>query len=244
MLPTNAKAVTDHNWHSEDEALYDIVEHISTVVKALRIRHYLQEASSLAQEQRYEEALALYEQALLLEPQDALALRGKGEVLLVLERYAESLQALNTVLQIDPSVADASFYQSKAQALRHLQCDTEALAMYQQAARLEPTYSEPDVDETTCMHYMLVLLREAAEELKKLGRRGVIIRRVYARSQTPTGIAMVIHVGMEEYPLLPKTGKLVRFMLDIEKSNSFLVLAYKEEFQEWKKEYKKQPIHK
>ena len=91
MLPTHAKAVTDHNWHNEDEALYDIVEHISTVVKTLRIRHYLQEASSLAQERRYEEALALYEQALLLESADASAQRGKGEVQLALGRYTESL---------------------------------------------------------------------------------------------------------------------------------------------------------
>src|SRR5438105_130932 len=80
MLPTNAKAVT--SWHSEDEALYDVVEQISTVVKALRIRHYLREASSLGQERRYEEALALYEQALLLEATAAYAQRGKGEVLL------------------------------------------------------------------------------------------------------------------------------------------------------------------
>ncbi len=91
MLPTHAKAVTDHNWHNEDEALYDVVEHISTVVKALHIRHYLQEASSLAQERRYEEALALYEQALLLESADASAQRGKGEVQLALGRYTESL---------------------------------------------------------------------------------------------------------------------------------------------------------
>ncbi len=54
--------------------------------------------------------------------------------------------------------------------------------MYQQAARLEPIHNEPDIDETIRMHYMLVLLRGAAEQLKKLGRRGVIIRRVYARS--------------------------------------------------------------
>ena len=68
--------------------------------------------------------------------------------------------------------------------------------MYQQAARLEPIHNEPDIDETIRMHYMLVLLRGAAEQLKKLGRRGVIIRKVYARSQTPTGIAMAIHGGM------------------------------------------------
>jgi hypothetical protein len=54
-----------------------------------------------------------------------------------------------------------------------------------------------------------------------------------------SGIAMAMHAGMVEYLPLPKTGKLVRFMFDIEKSNSFLALAYKEGFEEWKKEQKK-----
>lgn len=104
--------------------------------------------------------------------------------------------------------------------------------------------SEPDVDETTRMHYMLVLLRGAAEELKKLGRRGVVIKKLYARSQSPTGIAMAIHTGMQEYKPMPRTGKLVRFELDIETSHAYLAQAYKEGFEEWKKEQKKQTTHK
>jgi hypothetical protein len=99
--------------------------------------------------------------------------------------------------------------------------------------------SEPDVDETTRTHYMLVLLRGAAEELKKLGRRGIIIQKIYARTQTPTGIAMSIHTGMQEYEPLPRTGKLVRFVLDVEKSDSYLAKIYKEGLEEWKKEHGK-----
>ncbi len=99
--------------------------------------------------------------------------------------------------------------------------------------------SEPDVDETTRTHYMLVLLRGAGEELKKLGRRGIIIDKVYARSQTPTGIAMAIHTGMQEYEPLPRTGKLIRFVLDIKTSNAYLAKAYKEGFEEWQKEQKR-----
>ncbi|MGB8343268.1 MAG: hypothetical protein WCD86_00185 [Ktedonobacteraceae bacterium] len=94
--------------------------------------------------------------------------------------------------------------------------------------------SEPDVNEETRMHYMLVLLRGTGEELKKLGRKGVIITKVYARSQTPTGIAMAMHVGMKEYEPMPRTRKLVRFVLDIETSDSYLVRMYKEGLAEWK----------
>lgn len=100
--------------------------------------------------------------------------------------------------------------------------------------------SSPDVDETTRQHYMFVLLRGVGEELKKLGRRGIIIKNVYGRSQTPQGIAMAMHMGMKEYEPLPRTGKLIRFMLEVDKSNSFLAKMYKEGWEEWKKDQSKQ----
>jgi hypothetical protein len=86
---------------------------------------------------------------------------------------------------------------------------------------------------------MFVLLRGAGEELRKLGRRGTIIKKVYARSQTPTGIAMAIHAGMKEYAPMPRTVKLVRFVLDIEVSTSYLAQSYKEGLEEWKQEQKR-----
>ena len=96
--------------------------------------------------------------------------------------------------------------------------------------------SDPDADETMRTHYMLVLIRGAGDELKKLGRRGVIINKIYARSQTPTGIAMALHIGMSAYEPLPKTGKLLRFILDVDKSNTYLARKYKEGLKEWRKE--------
>jgi hypothetical protein len=35
--------------------------------------------------------------------------------------------------------------------------------------------------------------------MKRLGKEGVIITKIYATSETPTGIAMAIHAGMETY---------------------------------------------
>ena len=102
--------------------------------------------------------------------------------------------------------------------------------------------SEPDVNETTRMHYVTVLLRGLRKEMGKLGRRGVIITKIYATSETPTGIAMAIHVGMEAYG--PRAGKRLTFMLDIEKSNSFIFSIYKESFKEWQEEQKKQEKQK
>jgi hypothetical protein len=98
--------------------------------------------------------------------------------------------------------------------------------------------SEPDVGEMTRMHYVQHLLRGIMREMEELGRRGIMITKLYATSDTPTGITMAIHVGMKEYG--PKIGKRLRFVMDVETSNSFLLDGYKKGLTEWKKEQQKQ----
>ncbi len=98
--------------------------------------------------------------------------------------------------------------------------------------------SEPDVNETTRMHYVTVLLRGLRKQMVELGKKGYIITKIYATSETPTGIAMAIHVGMEAYG--PKIGKRLTFVWDVEKSQSFLCDAYKEGLSEWRKGRDKQ----
>ncbi len=97
--------------------------------------------------------------------------------------------------------------------------------------------SEPDVNEVTRMHYVTVLLRGVRIEIGQLGRRGAIITKIYATSETPTGIAMAIHAGMETYGA--RAGKRLTFVLDVEKSKSFLFNYYKEGLELWEKEQKK-----
>lgn len=102
---------------------------------------------------------------------------------------------------------------------------------------VEGIASDPDTSEINRMHYMLVLIRNAGIELKKLGQRGIIVTKVYGKSQTPTGIAMATHAGMMEY--LPRKGKMMRFVLDVEHSTTYLARKYKEGFEEWQKEQKR-----
>lgn len=98
--------------------------------------------------------------------------------------------------------------------------------------------TDPDVSETTRTHYMLVLIRGITQELKKLGTRGVTITKVHGTSESPTGIAMALHLGMDE--IKPRLGKRLRFILDIEKSESFLLKGYKAELAKWKKNQEEQ----
>ncbi|GCE19070.1 helix-turn-helix domain-containing protein [Dictyobacter kobayashii] len=96
--------------------------------------------------------------------------------------------------------------------------------------------SEPDLNDTTRMHYVSRLLRGIRQELGKLGRRGVIFSKFYATSETPTGIAMSIHAGMQEYG--QRLNKRLTFVLDPETSTSFLLGDYKEGLMEWQKSHK------
>lgn len=100
--------------------------------------------------------------------------------------------------------------------------------------------SEPDVGEITRMHYVQYLIRGTVRELEELGRKGYIVTKMYATSDTPTGIAMAIHAGMDEYG--ERIGKRLRFVLDSETSRSFLVDSYKRGLAEWKKEQKRKSV--
>jgi hypothetical protein len=94
--------------------------------------------------------------------------------------------------------------------------------------------SEPDVGEITRMHYVQHLARGVMREMGELGRKGYLITKIYSTSDTPTGIATAIHIGMQEYG--PKIGKRLRFVLDVSTSSSFLLDDYKQGLAKWKKE--------
>lgn len=57
---------------------------------------------------RYEEALKIYEQALLADPRDPDLWNGKGTALRSLGRYEEATACFNRSLELDPRDRDAS----------------------------------------------------------------------------------------------------------------------------------------
>ena len=77
--------------------------------------------------------------------------------------------------------------------------------------------------------YGVRLIAGTIKVLKNLGERGVTIKKLWAKSETPDGIKMCQDLGFED--LEPKSKKLPRkFMLDIEKSGSPFIKEYKEAF--------------
>ncbi len=107
------------------------VDHAIAEVQATR-------ASVYHARQNYEEALAIYEQALLLNPHD-IAVRGKGDTLQALQRYTEALVAYEQALLLDPD--DAVAYRSKGDVMYKIPRLWGALDAYEQALRVDPNDS-------------------------------------------------------------------------------------------------------
>jgi hypothetical protein len=72
--------------------------------------------------------------------------------------------------------------------------------------------------------------------MAKLGSKGIIIKKIYATSETVTGIAMGFSVKMEQFGKLLGAGRF-RFVLDVEKSDLPLLLPYKQALALWKQEH-------
>ena len=77
LLPTGAKPIT--RWTDRDDAFEDIAIRLREVVEELRVslktkEEWLKEGDALYELKRYEEALAAYDHAIRLDPNDAVAL--------------------------------------------------------------------------------------------------------------------------------------------------------------------------
>jgi tetratricopeptide (TPR) repeat protein len=89
---------------------------------------------------RYQEALLAYEQAIQLDPNDAVLYNGKGLALSNLNRYGEALIAYEQAIRLNPDSVNAYF--NKGNILDELERYEEALAAYEQAIRRDPTYAD------------------------------------------------------------------------------------------------------
>ena len=83
----------------------------------------------------YEEALAVYEQTLHLDPNNLDAWNNKGNALWHLKRYQEALAAYEHTLHLDPNNIKAWY--NKGNALWCLKRYKEALAAYEHALHLD-----------------------------------------------------------------------------------------------------------
>ncbi len=86
--------------------------------------------------QRYQEALASYDQALELKPDKDQAWNNRGNVLDDLQRYQEALASYDKALELNPD-DDRAWY-NRGNVLRKLQRYEEAIVSYDKALELNP----------------------------------------------------------------------------------------------------------
>jgi len=96
---------------------------------------WLDEGDNFRNLKQYSEALAAYEQAIRLDPNDAYAYSNKGYTLNELKRYREAVGAYEQAIRLDPN--NAAAYISKSLALNELKRYEEGLGAYEQAPSLD-----------------------------------------------------------------------------------------------------------
>lgn len=76
------------------------------------------------------------------------------------------------------------------------------------------------------LRFIFRLLRGTALELAKLGEKGIEIKKIYATSETVTGISMGFSAKMKQYGKPLGSGRF-RFVMDVETSDLPILQPYK-----------------
>src|SRR6266702_1857140 len=116
VLPVGARPIT--SWTNRDEAFEDVARGIRKAVQEILSKtkeQWLEEGRSHHKANRYDRALAAYEQALEIDPTFARAHRNRGDAFYDLKRYNEALAAYEQAIQLDPYTARA--YKSRGDVL-------------------------------------------------------------------------------------------------------------------------------
>jgi tetratricopeptide (TPR) repeat protein len=144
-LPTDAKPVTDPDWHNLDSAFYNVAEGIRKVVNDFLVKQYLIKAEELYLKNLHDVALNLYEEIISISPNCVDALAGKGASLWCLHKDMEALVAFDRAISIDPH--DPYLYNWKAKILQNLKKFKKALNAIDQAIRWSLDSDEEDIAE-------------------------------------------------------------------------------------------------
>jgi tetratricopeptide (TPR) repeat protein len=110
--------------------------------------YWYNNAVDLANEGKYQEALAANEKALAINASFPLAQANKAGILVQLGRYQDALETADKALSLkaNTSTANAVAYSNKGDALRHLGRIDEAKSAFAQAYALDNTTYIPDLD--------------------------------------------------------------------------------------------------
>ena len=120
----------DYDEHKESIEFYD---------KALKIietsETYLNKGISLVELEKYNDAVACYDKAVIINASDSLIWYNRGVALTQLEKYDDELLSYEKAIEISPGYADAWY--NKAELLKHKGQDAESETCFAKVKELE-----------------------------------------------------------------------------------------------------------
>ena len=95
------------------------------------------ESVILVSQERYNEALGVFDQILEIDSDNVKALNHKGALLVKMENFQQSLEYFDKAIIIEPN--NIKILKNNAIALSHLEQHVDAIAIYEKILELEPT---------------------------------------------------------------------------------------------------------
>src|SRR5260370_20306972 len=136
LLPDEARYIVSPSWHSLDEAFFAVADVIRERVISLHIQQTKLLGDKYTGAGKHKDALAIYEETLLLAPDNTGLINLKGIALYNLGRYHEALKVFDHLISIDPN--DARAFNNRGITLVHLIRNIAALSAFNEAIRLDP----------------------------------------------------------------------------------------------------------
>ncbi|HEU5374695.1 MAG TPA: tetratricopeptide repeat protein [Ktedonobacteraceae bacterium] len=139
MLPRNTIPIS--RWQDRDEAFHHITQELNKTIKGFLDFLNTQpdwklEGQKYFDNDMYSKALAAFENAINIEPNDISNYERKAAVLVEVKDYNEALNTYNQAIKINPN--QALLFYEKGNMLNELQRYDEALEAYQQAIKIDP----------------------------------------------------------------------------------------------------------
>ncbi len=133
-LPKNAKPI--NVWPNTDEAFFNITPYIKESVYNLLKNQYMKTGKNLYEDNKLENALTAFEQAIQVDAQFEEAYLWIGKVLSQLGQHTKALVAYDQAIRLNPK--NASYCAAKGNLLFKLMQYQDALEFYKKAIQLSP----------------------------------------------------------------------------------------------------------
>ncbi len=209
------KVITDYlaqNWLPQ--LIQDLGKLKSVLERLMDVDALISLGIALAFLKRNEEALAVYEQAIRLDPNLALAYNNKGTMLTFLKRNEEALAVYEQAIRLDPNLALA--YNNKGAMLTFLKRNEEALVAYEQAIRLDPN------DASVYFNEGLVLAELHRNEEALVATRASYLLNCIEMKRPSSLMSRLFALHPTMLPPLPSKGSYLLNCIEMKRPSSLM----------------------